>query len=317
MFQFIDDEPVIISTNDPFEEMFVGEKQAAVGENLNELTVPDDKTGKAKELDQRTKRGKSNEVEIKRETNRGVRHFLYRGIPIDDGIGFGVYIDITQRKRKKEYIQVLQRILRHNFRNDISVIKGFASRADELSTDEEISKCISRVLDKATQIEKLTDEAGTIRDIIEEDFDPETQTVAVEDVADSAIESCISDFNNANVGIDCTDDLTVKAGSKLRVVFESLIDNGLRYNDSDQPKVMVRGHQTGGNRAHITIADNGVGISSTERKIITGEKETSPLEHGSGLGLWVAKWVIESYQGTIDIHTHPNGGTLVEFWLSC
>jgi signal transduction histidine kinase len=316
VFEIVDGEPIIVSANTPFEETFVGPNEAVSGVNLNELIVPDDDLDQAQELDERTKCGATNGVEVERETTHGIRHFLYRGIPLDNGLGFGIYIDVTRRRREQEYIDVLQRILRHNLRNDLSVIRGFARRASDITTDDELSTCLSKILDKTSRIENLTEEADTIRDIINEDFEPDTQSVVVEDVVGSAIGSCLSEFSNANIGIECTDKLTVRAGEKLQVAFESVIDNGLRYNDADQPTVMIRGHQVGNNRAHISIADNGTGIGPTERKVITGEKEVTPLDHGSGLGLWVTKWVIESYQGTIDIHNLPTGGTVVEFWLN-
>lgn len=317
VFEIIDGSPIIVSVNTQFENIFANENDNISGSNLNELIVPDDKLQHAKELDKRTERGAVNGVEVERETNQGMRHFLYRGIPLNDGLGFGIYIDISQRRREKEYIDVLQRILRHNLRNDLTVIKGFAKEATEIATDDELSRCTSKILYKTNRIEHLIEEADTIRDIISDDFESDPQSISVEDIVGKAIGSCLSEFSNANVGIECTDELSVKAGEKLQVAFEAVIDNGLRYNDSDHPTVMVRGHQISDTRAHISIVDNGVGICPTERKIITGKKKISPLEHGSGLGLWVAKWVIESYQGTIDIHNLPNGGTVVEFWLNC
>lgn len=319
LFQMVDGSPIIVSVNTPFEDLFIDDDDTTVtGMNLNELIVPKKQFEQAKKLDRRTEQGEINGVEVKRKTRYGIRQFLYRGIPLNDGVGFGIYIDITQRTREREYIDVLQRVLRHNLRNDISVVKGFAKRLDEQIENDELSEYSGKVVEKASQIEMLTEEASTIRDIINEEFEPDTEPISVNDVVCEAIGSCIPDFDSANVGIECTDGLSVRAGQYLQVAFEALIDNGLRYNDSDQPTVMICGHKTDDNRVHISITDNGVGISPTERKIVTGDKQRSPLEHGSGLGLWVSKWIIESYQGTIDIHRRPTGkGTVVEFWLNC
>lgn len=316
-FEIVNDEPIIISTNNTFKETFVGENKPIFGENLNELIVPEGEIEKAKRLDQRTKQGETNEIEVERETIHGMRNFLYRGIPVNDILGFGIYIDITQRHRQKEYINVLQRILRHNLRNDLTVVNGFARRANNMATDDEISECLSNVLRKTGRIETLIEEADNIRDIINQDFESNTQLMSVEKIAGSAIGACLSEFSSANVGIECTDGLMAKAGPKLQVAFEAVIDNGLRYNDSDQPRVMIRGHKVNDNRAHISIVDNGVGITTTEQEIITGDKEATQLEHGSGLGLWMTKWIIESYQGSIEIHNSSIGGTVIEFWLNC
>lgn len=317
VFEIVNDEPIIISANNAFKETFVDERKSVYAVNLNELIVPEDKIEKAKKLDQRTKKGEINEIEVERETIHEVRNFLYRGIPVNDILGFGIYIDITQRQREKEYINVLQRILRHNLRNDLTILSGFATRANNIATDDEISECLSNILKKTGRIETLIEEADTIRDIINEDFGSNTQLMSVEKIAGSAIGECLSEFSSANVGIECTDGLMAKAGPKLQVAFEAVIDNGLRYNNSDQPRVMIRGHKVNDNRVHISIADNGVGITTTEQEIITGDKEATQLEHGSGLGLWMTKWIIESYQGSIEIHNSHTGGTVIEFWLNC
>lgn len=317
VFEIVDNEPIIISVNTSFEETFVTKSGSAFATNLNDLIVPSDKMEKAKKLDQQTKQGELNEVEVERETKHGMRNFLYRGIPVDHKLGFGIYIDITQRHREREYIAVLQRILRHNLRNDINVIRGFTNQANQLSTDDEVSDCLSKALEKTARVKKFIEEANTIRHIINEDFEPSLELMSVEKIAGRAIGQCLSEFSSANVGIECTDELTVKAGSKLQIAFEAVIDNGLRYNESEQPKVMIRGHEVSGNRVHISIADNGVGIASTEQRIVTGDKQPTRLEHGSGLGLWMTKWVIESYQGVVEIHNSHTGGTVVEFWLNC
>lgn len=316
VFEMIDHKPIVISVNDSFRQVFISEDRPVSGANLNELIVPDDKMEKAKKLDQQTERGKLNEVEVERETKHERRNFLYRGIPVDDNTAFGVYIDITQRHRQKEYINVLQRVLRHNLRNDLNVMMGSARRANNIATDDELSDYLSKILKTGVQLEKLIKETSVIRDIINDDFESDTQSMAVEKIAGNAIGQCLPEFSSANVGIECTDGLVVKAGPKLQVAFEAVIDNGLRYNDSDQPRVMIRGHEVDTNRVHISIVDNGVGISTTEQEIISGEKEATPLEHGSGLGLWMTKWIIESYHGTMEIHNSYTGGTVVEFWLN-
>jgi nitrogen-specific signal transduction histidine kinase len=86
VFKMVDDEPIVISVNDSFKQTFLSENRPVFAANLNELIVSDDKIEKAKQLDQRTKRGVLNEIEVERETNQGMRDFLYRGIPVDDNL---------------------------------------------------------------------------------------------------------------------------------------------------------------------------------------------------------------------------------------
>jgi len=71
-------------------------------------------------------------------------------------------------------------------------------------------------------------------------------------------------------------------------VFVNLIENGIEHNTGPNPSVRVA-VELDGDRVQIRIADNGSGIDDYERSILERGTET-PLEHGSGLGLWLAKW---------------------------
>jgi Signal transduction histidine kinase len=46
----------------------------------------------------------------------------------------------------------------------------------------------------------------------------------------------------------------------------------------------------------LSVADDGPGIPDDERMVLNRATETS-LEHGSGLGLWLAKWLVDASGG--------------------
>lgn len=63
---------------------------------------------------------------------------------------------------------------------------------------------------------------------------------------------------------------------------------------------------TGGVDCLLTVVDNGNGIPPSERTVL--EKETEePLDHGSGLGLWVVAWAVRSLDGEISFDTSSDG----------
>jgi signal transduction histidine kinase len=85
----------------------------------------------------------------------------------------------------------LQRIFRHNLRNDLNLISGLARRGKNITTDDEISDYLSNILEKTDRIEDLIKEAGIIREIINEDFESDTQLMSIEKVVGNAIGSCL------------------------------------------------------------------------------------------------------------------------------
>jgi signal transduction histidine kinase len=49
----------------------------------------------------------------------------------------------------------------------------------------------------------------------------------------------------------------------------------------------------------VEITDTGPGIPESERAAVFDDQPLSQLSHGSGLGLWLAKWVVENYGGQL------------------
>lgn len=50
----------------------------------------------------------------------------------------------------------------------------------------------------------------------------------------------------------------------------------------------------------ISARDNGPGIPDQQVELIRWDRETD-LRHGNGLGPWLIKWFVESFDGGFDI----------------
>lgn len=123
-FELEDSEPIILDLNDAFAEVFGNESTPIIGESLNDLIVPATDQKKARQFDQRTQNGEVNKAIVERMTETGRRKFLYRGIPIGGRLGFAIYSDITEEIQRKHHLEVLHRVMRHNLRNDLTIILG-------------------------------------------------------------------------------------------------------------------------------------------------------------------------------------------------
>lgn len=59
----------------------------------------------------------------------------------------------------------------------------------------------------------------------------------------------------------------------------------------------------------ITVADDGPGLPAGEREVLeTGAED--PLAHGSGLGLWLAHWIVTTLDGDVEILDTARGTTI-------
>ncbi|TQQ83501.1 HAMP domain-containing histidine kinase [Halonotius terrestris] len=309
-FKLDDGEPIIVQANAAFREVFCVVDSVA-GLPLNDLIVPADRQGEATDFDERTADGKPNRAVIERTTADGTRKFLYRSVPIGENHGFAIYSDITAKLRQERYLDVLQRVLRHNLRNDVNLITGHAEQALETAENEATRDALESITETADSLTQLCTEAQTIRNVLGESATLEP--TALTPIVDSVSKDCLRRFQQATITVDCPDDLTVQADGRLRIVVDSLVDNAIRHNTSSMPKVTVAA-SVDDDTVELTVRDNGPGIPETERDIVLGDAEISPLSHGSGLGLWLVKWLTESYGGRLDIAA-DDGGSVVRVQL--
>ncbi len=102
-------------------------------------------------------------------------------------------------------------------------------------------------------------------------------------------------------------------GEFLTVAFMKMIENGLRYSPEGDGKVTVSA-AADGNTLVVTIADNGVGITTEELEQLgtlyfRGDDDLVNSYKGSGLGIPIAFGIIEMLGGSTEIESTPGQGT--------
>ncbi len=98
----------------------------------------------------------------------------------------------------------------------------------------------------------------------------------------------------------------------IRVVFQNLIENAIKYSDAGD-KVVISIKEANGN-IEISVHDNGIGISAPEQEQIFGkffraENAKKKDVIGSGLGLFTTKKIVEEYKGKIWFESGSEKGT--------
>jgi PAS domain S-box-containing protein len=318
-FEFVDGDPIVRDANRAFAEVFGYDVDALRGESLNEWIVPEWEGEEAQTFDARTAAGEVNYQRVKRETADGLREFLYRGIPYEgDGrCGFAVYTDLTDIARQERRLEVLNRVLRHNLRNDATLILGHTTRLlDELGDPSEESITAAAAIEKAAdELESLTQEAGDIQRVL-------SATDGAVDPVDCVpiLRRIAGDYRRrapaADIETDLPDSLTVRASSDLAAAVDSLVDNAVVHNPADAPWVRIRAAEDDADGwATITVDDDGPPIPAAEREVVTGEASITPTRHGTGLGLWLAKWTVEAFGGELSFGSSDRGGNSVRLRL--
>jgi signal transduction histidine kinase len=106
--------------------------------------------------------------------------------------------------------------------------------------------------------------------------------------------------------------------SLLQLLLTNLLGNSLKYRRDDQPPRLLVTAVTEGPLLRVDVADNGIGIPQeyADKVFVIFQRLHGRDEYeGTGIGLALAKKVVEFHGGTICLRPSPLGGTCVSFTL--
>lgn len=241
--------------------------------------------------------------------------------PISDDTGqitrfVAIESEITDRRMREQQLDVLNRILRHNLRNSLTVVAGHVALVEEELTDSDRLASIGVVNKHVENLERLSHKTGMIRTLLRRQPAPD----CVCDVATmlGEIEHQFSKgYPHAEITVATAKPLAVHADGRLEVAIEEAVENAIVHNDRSTPSVRIEASVAPGashDGVEIHICDDGPGIPDDQRSIIEAEGETS-LEHASGIGLWIINWVLTMFGGDVTIEPRTPRGTSVILWL--
>lgn len=226
-------------------------------------------------------------------------------------------------QRQAEEIQTLAEakdellgIAAHDIRGPLTVIQGTAEllrlRAGEIDqktlrrsldlmhgASRGLTQLLSELLDaKAIETGKIT--------LHRRPFPIETLIEGALPVARLAAED-----KKVALVVDSEDGLTIEADpQRLGQAISNLVLNAIKFSESGS-RILLRGYADG-ERAHIEVEDQGIGIPEDELDAIFGtfEQGQAGKEYGgSGLGLMIARRLVEIHAGTLSVTSKVGVGT--------
>ena len=217
-----------------------------------------------------------------------------------------VFRDVTALKRRETELELLQqilsRILRHNLRNELTVISGRAAQLAEAYDDERIEEIQMASESVSTSIEKTRHLKQMAR--------PDAPAVKydLEIVVAEAIASVCEEFPAATVRTDLDGARPVRVSEGLPLVIENLLENAIEHSDEAAPTVEVTVTATTDGQV-LAVSDDGPGIDDGELAVLEARRETQ-LDHGSGIGLWLVTWWADRSVPSLSFDTGAAGTTV-------
>ena len=221
--------------------------------------------------------------------------------------------DITEYRTRERRLRLLSRIVRHNLRNRMNLVQGHAAHVEQAVDDERLAAEVATIERVAEEVGGLSESVSQIEEMAEPDAtarEPTNVRAVVAPIVDAARES----FPEADLALAVEENAWLMADDGLRYAIEHAVENGVEHNDRDSPTVEVTVTAEGG-QCVVRVADDGPPIPDIETDVLDETVATSSTYHGTGVGLWVMQWCVNSLGGELSFEADEPRGNVVEIAL--
>ena len=306
-----DDTPLVY-LNDGFEEM-TGYGASRLGEDCRFLQGEDTKEEPRAALREAIAEERPASVDILNYRANGQKFWNQVTIsPIRDADGdvthfVGFQNDITDRKIRERRLEVMTRVLKHNLRNKMNLVEGYADLLHDAIDDESQRESLEVISETAEDLLGIASAVRTVNETLDE-----TGSNRPVDFAEELVElrnRTQSRYPDATVTLSLPDGdpihVTVVG---LTVAVEEAVENAVKHNDAATPSVHIRVERHPDGWVVVEVTDDGPGIPDHEMQVL--EAGETSLTHADRLGIWLIYWVVGKAGGEFDIDTGEDGTTI-------
>lgn len=216
----------------------------------------------------------------------------------------GIHLDIDDQKRNQlqlarrtEQLEALNRVVRHDIRNDMNVLHMWATELEE-HVDEAGTEALEQILSASRHIIELTDVAREFIESLGMEDELDIEPVDLRDVLSNELNTQRRAYPDADFEVHGKlPPVAVRGNEMLSSVFRNLLVNAVEHNDSATPTVTVS-VTVRERKVEVRVADDGPGIADPLKDAIF-DKGSKGLSGGTGIGLYLVETLVESYGGDV------------------
>lgn len=226
--------------------------------------------------------------------------------------------DITAQKREEEQQLTFISVVSHELKTPVAIIKGYAGTlrrpdatwerstlAEGLAIIEEEADRLDELIGNLLDVSRL--QAGGLPLTLAPFNLPQLVARVVQGIAATAGEQF-----EFQLRFPPNFPLIVGDENRIRMIFTNLLTNAVKYSPAGG--IVRIGGWVDGAQALVYISDQGIGIAPEDRERIfdrfyRADNSLSRSTQGAGLGLYLAKVIVEAHGGRIYAEGQPQGGT--------
>jgi PAS domain S-box-containing protein len=319
----LNDAGKVEQVNKGFEEMFGFTLAELKGRSINDFIVPEELTHEGVDLNNLITNHRVVSIETARRHRNGklVDVILY-GMPVileNQTIGiYGVYVDITERKRVEEELKIRNGELdnfvykvSHDLRAPLSSILGLVNLAKLPGNTDNPMDYIDIIGSKVEHLDHF------IGDVLSHSKNLKMEISTAKVDFDRIIQQTFSDLNYLEGTQEMRRSIKIEGIEfysdpwRISEILRNLISNAIKYRRLENVFSEINIKITIDHlRAEIIFSDNGIGISESNlSKIFEMFYRATEQSDGSGIGLYIVKNAVEKLGGQIYVASRIGQGT--------
>jgi PAS domain S-box-containing protein len=239
------------------------------------------------------------------------RYYEVRVSPLRAGSITGRLVtlrDVTDRRRREQEVAVLNRVLRHDLRNDLAVVENYVGLLEHDPGNEEY---VAGLADRAAEMRDLMETVRRIERHLDA-TEPSLSTLNVVRVVRQRTAAVERAHPEATVETDLPTEAWIRATDLVGSAIDNVVENAVEHNDTAHPRVWVTVEPVtvdGERYVDVAVADDGPELPADDRDVLVGREPS--LEEASGLGLWLVNWIVTESGGTVTHEPNEPRGNVV------
>lgn len=249
----------------------------------------------------------------------------------------GLVVDITSRKEmEQELTQAKEKAeesnklktsflnnLNHEIRTPLNAIIGFGELLFDDYDEVQKRSFVETINNNAEQLLRIIDDVLAVSRLDAEKLELNAEQFSLnallEDLQNTFLPACTHKGLALKISYfrDDIQPVLIADKAKVRQVLSGLLLNAVKYTDKGE---IILGYELSDTDIYLYVSDTGIGIPENEQPFVfdrffRGEQAQHRAIRGNGLGLSIAKGLVELMQGSISLKSVVGTGTIFRFSL--
>jgi PAS domain S-box-containing protein len=232
--------------------------------------------------------------------------------------------DITRFREADRLKSTFVSIVSHELKTPVATILGYAetlARPDARWDPDTVRELAETIQDEAKQLDRLITDLLDVSRLQAGALPLTVEDVALDALACRVVQRFQGQTDRHDLAARFPEDFPLVRGDRMRLeqVLNNLVSNAIRYSP-EGGRVRIRG-RVRRDDVVVTVTDEGIGIPATEQGRIFEafyrvDDRSTRKTRGAGLGLFLARAIVEAHGGRLWVESEPGEGSSFSFSLS-